>query len=303
MSCGWKGMFAALLLAIPADAPATDAQRSGQSFRDCPDCPEMVALPGGPFTMGDASPGADQDEQPVHEVTIARFAVGRTEVTHAQFAAFARETDYGVPGPCTTDVDRNGRWETAEGKNWTDTGFPVEDDFPVTCVNWLDAKNYAAWLSRKTGKHYRLLSEAEYEYALRGGTTTQFWWGDDVNEMCRYANGADASVMKLFANWRDGAPCDDGHPFLAPVASYRPNGFGLYDMAGNAWEWTADCYESGYLVQPRDGSAYDREQCRRATRGGSWGYGVHDLRSAQRNWKIWTYQRGADVGFRVARDL
>jgi formylglycine-generating enzyme required for sulfatase activity len=110
--------------------------------------------------------------------------------------------------------------------------------------------------------------------------------------------------MSLFPSWRGGAECDDGHDFLAPVASYAPNLFGLYDMAGNAWEWTADCFVSGYAVQPRDGSAYLADPCvTHTTRGGSWGYAYFDLRSSQRNSKIRPYLRGADVGFRVARDL
>ena len=110
--------------------------------------------------------------------------------------------------------------------------------------------------------------------------------------------------MSLFPNWRDGVACEDGHDFLAPVASFEPNGFGLYDMAGNAWEWTADCYVPGYAVQPRDGSAYVTDPCpRRSTRGGSLAYAHFDFRSTQRNSAILPYVRGGDVGFRVARDL
>jgi formylglycine-generating enzyme required for sulfatase activity len=252
--------------------------------------------------------GADSGspaEQPAHEVTVPRFAVARTEVTHAQDAAYAAETGHGASGPCLTDLDRDGRWSYEAGKDWTDPGFPTGDAYPVTCMNWGDAKAYADWLSAKTGKRYRLLSEAEYEYALRAGTTTEYWWGEDKDAMCRYANGPDTHVMSLFPSWHGGAACEDGHDFLAPVASYEPNGFGLYDMAGNAWEWTADCYVPGYAVQPRDGLAYDNGmQCGwRTTRGGSMGYAVYDFRSAQRNWRISPSTRGGDVGFRVARDL
>lgn len=299
----WRAPLLVVALVITGGA-ATKAGAAAKTFHDCRDCPEMVVVPGGTFTMGDASPSAPKDEQPAHEVMVRAFAVARTEVTHAQFAAFVAETGYEAPGPCTTDVDRDGRWESVADKNWKDPGFPTGDDYPVTCMSWWDAKAYADWLSKKTGKRYRLLSEAEYEYAQRGGTATEFWWGDDVEQMCGNANGADASVMKLFPRWRDGAACEDGHPFLAPVASYRPNPFGLYDMAGNAWEWTADCYAPDYSGHPTDGSPFDHESCfYRTTRGGSWGYGVHDLRSAQRNWVIRIWQRGADVGFRVARDL
>ena len=281
---------------------AADTSTAGRRFTDCEGCPEMVVVPGGTFRMG-AETG--QQESPVHEVTISRFAVARTEVTRAQYAVFADETGRGPLGPCFTDADRDGHWRYEADKSWADPGFPSGDSYPVTCVNWADAQDYADWLSRKTGMPYRLLSESEYEYAMRGGTTTEYWWGDDKDAMCRHANGPDAHVMSLFPNWRDGAACEDGHDFLAPVASYQPNGYGLYDMAGNVWEWTADCFVTGYLVQPRDGSAhYNGGQCVwRTTRGGSFSYAIYDFRSAARNWAIMPYMRGGDAGFRVARDL
>jgi formylglycine-generating enzyme required for sulfatase activity len=290
------------LVLLAGRTAAADTPTDGV-IGDCKGCPEMVVVPGGTFLMG-AGTGSE-DERPVHEVTVSSFAVARTEVTRAQYTVFVKETGRSAPGPCLTDLDRDGRWRMEADKDWTDPGFPSGDSYPVTCINWGDAKAYVDWLSAKTGKHYRLLSEAEYEYALRGGTNTEYWWGDDKDAMCRYANGPDAHVMSLFRDWTGGAACEDGNDFLAPVASYQPNGYGLYDMAGNAWEWTADCYVSGYLVQPRDGSAYDNgDQCgRRTTRGGSFGYAVYDFRSAQRNWKIAPYMRGGDVGFRVARDL
>jgi formylglycine-generating enzyme required for sulfatase activity len=283
-------------------AATAEAAAPGETFTDCAGCPEMIVLPGGTFTMGtDTGP---ENERPAHPVTIASFAVARTEVTRAQYKVFATETGRGAVGPCMTDSDHDGRYRIETDKNWTDPGFPSGDGFPVTCMNWSDARDYAAWLSAKTGKRYRLLSEAEYEYALRGGTTTDYWWGDDKDAMCRYANGPDAHVMSLFPNWHGGAACEDGHDFLAPVASFAANGFGLYDMAGNAWEWTADCYVPGYLVQPRDGSAYDNgpDCVKRTTRGGSLAYAITDFRSATRNSAILPYMHGGDVGFRVARE-
>ena len=286
-----------------ASAPAAADTDSESVFADCEGCPEMVVVPGGTFRMGtDIGP---ENERPAHEVTIPRFAVARTEVTRAQYAFFASETGRAPLGPCLTDSDRDGRYSFEADKSWADPGFPSGDSHPVTCINWADAKDYADWLARKTGQPYRLLSEAEYEYALRGGTHTEYWWGDDKDAMCRYANGPDAHVMRLFPTWRDGVACEDGHDFLAPVASFEPNAFGLYDMTGNAWEWTADCYVPGYAVQPRDGSAYvDAERCgRRTTRGGSMAYAIFDFRSAQRNSAIAPHVRGGDVGFRVARDL
>ena len=295
-------LFMGLLVAHGGPAPAQPAN-PGDIFSDCATCPEMVVVPGGTFRMG--SDTGPPSERPAHDVTLASFAVARTETTRAQYAVFVAETGRGAPGPCLTDLDRDGRWRWEAGKFYADPGFPSGDSYPVTCINFADAEDFAGWLSQKTGKPYRLLGEAEYEYALRGGTRTEYWWGDDKDAMCRYANGPDAHVMSLFPNWRDGAACEDGHDFLAPVASYASNAYGLYDMAGNAWEWTADCFVTGYVVQPRDGSPYDNgQQCGwRTTRGGSFGYAVYDFRSAQRNWKIAPYMRGGDVGFRVARDL
>ena len=292
-----------LFVGMVAGGGGAAAQAPGDVFQDCANCPEMVVVPGGTFRMGaDAGPPA---ERPAHDVTLASFAVARTEVTRAQYTAFVGETGRAATGPCMTDLNRDGRWQYEADKDWADPGFPSGDSYPATCLNWGDAKDFADWLSQKTGKAYRLLSEAEYEYALRGGTTSEYWWGEDKDAMCRYANGPDAHVMSLFPRWTGGAACEDGHDFLAPVASYQPNGFGLYDMAGNAWEWTADCFVTGYLVQPRDGSAHDNgQQCGwRTTRGGSFSYAVYDFRSAQRNWAIAPYMRGGDVGFRVARDL
>ena len=263
----------------------------------------MVSIAAGIFVMGDDN-SVRLDERPAHQVTVPAFAAGRTEVTRAQYAIFAKETGRGATGPCSTDPDRDGRWESVADASWVDHKFPTSDANPVSCINWSDAKAYTLWLTEKTGKRYRLLSEAEFEYVLRGNTKTQFWWGDDPDQMCQYANGHDQRTSKLVPSWTGGAACDDGHDVLAPVASYPPNAFGLYDLAGNAWEWTADCYVPSYQVQPRDGSAFGRDDCNWvSTRGGSWAKGMSDLRSAQRNWRIQAAQRGADVGFRVARDL
>ena len=299
-SKGWAWLLACGLF---SEAPAAAADTDSESvFTDCEGCPEMVVVAGGTFTMG--SDNGPPSERPAHEVTVPRFAVARTEVTRAQYARFASETGRSPVGPCLTDIDRDGRYALDYGKSWADPGFPSGDAYPVTCMNWGDARDYADWLVRKTGQPYRLLSEPEFEYALRAGTTTEYWWGDDKDAMCRYANGPDAHVMSLFPSWHDGVACEDGFDFVAPVASFEPNGFGLYDMAGNVWEWTADCFQPGYEVQPRDGSAYVAGPCQRhTTRGGSLAYAIFDFRSAQRNWAIVNDLRGADVGFRVARAL
>ena len=173
----------------------------------------------------------------------------------------------------------------------------------MTCVSWADAAAYADWLAATTGEPYRLVTEAEWEYAVRAGMSTEYPWGDNADGMCAYANGPDESAARAFPRWRAGAACDDGEVFAAPVGSYAPNGFGVQDLAGNVWEWTLDCY-APYERTPRDGSAYRAEPCaRRVLRGGSWVYGLQDLRSAQRNGLPRPEQRGGDIGFRVARRL
>ncbi len=295
----------AFIVVVVAAAPGgrTAAQTPGKEFRDCEQCPAMIALPGGAFKMGDDSEQARPDERPVHDVSVRAFAIGKTEVTRAEYAAFAKATARDAPGYCTTDADHDGRWENTATANWIEPGFPVTDAHPVTCVNWADATAYAAWLAATTGQPYRLVTEAEWEYAVRAGSTTQYGWGDDANAMCAHANGPDETARRQFPRWKVGAACDDGQLFAAPVASYAPNRFGVYGLAGNVWEWTQDCY-APYDRTPRDGSAYATDDCaRRALRGGSWVYGLQDLRSAQRNGLPRPEQRGGDIGFRVARTV
>jgi formylglycine-generating enzyme required for sulfatase activity len=299
-----------VLMALATACLATVTQaadfEAGATFRDCVDCPELVVIPAGRFRMGTDAPSAKPDARPAHEVTVSRFAIGRTEVTRAQYRLFASETGRGASGPCTSDPDLDGRWQDVPAANWEHSGFPSGEDHPVTCVTWADASAYADWLAAKTGEPYRLLSEAEWEYAARAGTTSEYPWGDAGDGMCAFANGPDDTVFAKFPGWSraKGAACDDGEVFTAVVASYKANGFGIYDMPGNVWEWTADCYEPDYTRQPRDGSAYTEGACtRRALRGGSWVYGIGDLTSAQRNGLPRPGQRGADIGFRVARGL
>ena len=282
--------------AAPPGAPSATPE-----FRDCPDCPAMVRVPAGTFRMGDDSAAAKADEKPAHSVTLPAFAVGKFEVTYGEFSAFVAATGYTPPTGCLTDRKGGQGWGFGADASWRDPGYPLTDRQPVVCIPWAAANAYALWLSRRTGKPYRLLSESEWEYAARAGTTTQYWWGDRADDLCAYANGGDLAMQKQFPSW-PAADCDDGQAFAAPVGSYRPNAFGLYDMAGNAWEWTQDCYAPSYDPQPRDGGAYTGGSCaHRVLRGGSWGWGVVDLRSAQRNGLLPPTIQGGDIGFRVAR--
>ena len=262
-------------VAICAGAPLGAAQEVGEVFQDCEECPRMVVVPGGRFIMG--SPGAEEgrfdDEGPRRVVLIESFAVGVYEVTFEEWDACA------WAGGCGGAIPEDEGW----GRG----------DSPVIHVNWEDAQGYVSWLSGATGQDYRLLSEAEWEYVARAGTQTTRYWGDSEAGQCRHANGDD-----------DDLPCSDGYDSTAPVGSFQPNGFGLYDVLGNVWEWTEDCWIEDYSDAPNDRSARQSEsdECSsRVIRGGSWGNSPRFLRSANRGLPL--HGRHNRIGFRVARSV
>ena len=232
---------------------------SGQSFKDCPTCPEMVVVPAGSFMMGspESEPGRGSDEGPQRRVTIAKpFAVGKFEVTFAEWDACVKA------GQCGDEGWGNGRR-------------------PAINMSWYDAKQYVAWLSKTTRESYRLLSEAEWEYAARAGTTTSYSWGDDF----------DASL----ANSNKGE--------TVAVGEYAANHFGLHDMHGNVWEWVEDCWNDDYRGATSDGTAQTSGECgRRVLRGGSWGDNPLNLRSAYR-YRLASDYRFLSLGIRVGRSL
>lgn len=277
---------------------------AGTVFRDCPTCPEMVVIPAGAFVMGSPKSEAysGDTERPTHPVTLGRpFALAKTEVTRGQFAAFARETVHPVGDTCK-GYDQKGEWVERTG-NWQNPGYSQDDSHPVVCVNWDDAQAYVKWLSRKTGKQYRLPSEAEWEFAARAGTTTPWYWGSNGERACDFANIADnaARSQMPFLSWAE--KCSDGHAHTAPVGQFRPNAFGLFDMAGNVWEWVEDCYTDGYGGAPSNGSAWVATQCQaRVLRGGSWSFNPEGARSAKRI-RSTPVERVGDIGFRPARML
>lgn len=244
-----------------------------QVFRDCTVCPEMVVVPGGSFMMG--SPATEEnargDERPQHRVRIgSSFAVGVHEVTFAEWDACA------LAGGCAD------HWPGDEG--WG------RGEHPVVNVSWEDAKAYVTWLLEQTGEQYRLLSEAEWEYVARAGTETAQYWAESESEECRYRNAAD-----------NDASCSDGYENTAPVGSFRVNSFGLYDVLGNVWEWTEDCWNENYSGAPTNGSPWELGDCsRRVRRGGSWVNRGSFIRSAFRVGDTPSV-RAAGLGFRVAR--
>ncbi len=280
-------------------APSRSVGGTGSVFRDCADCPEMVVIPAGSFRMGDLSGDGSDNEKPVHGVTISRsFAVGKFEVTKGEFARFVRATGHQTGGSCW--VYNGEKWEDKEGYGWRAAGFGQTDRDPVVCVNWDDAQSYIKWLSGKTGKGYRLLSESEWEYVARAGSNSKYPFGDRESDLCKHGNAADQSTDFSGRN----QSCSDGYgKQTSPVGSFRPNGFGVYDTVGNVWEWVGDCWNGSYEGAPSDGSMRTSGDCsRRVLRGGSWDDGPRFVRSALRG----RYQSGNRfiiLGFRLARTL
>jgi len=291
--------------AQPAVGIAPARPKAGDSFKDCDVCPEMVIVPPGSFEMGSPSYEADRadNEGPLQRVTIVRaFAIGKFELTKAEYAAFATTTGYRGGEACWTYED--GKGEIREGRSWRDASLRQTVRDPVVCVSPEDADVYLEWLSRKTGKSYRLASDAEWEYAARAGTLTARFWGDGVDDSCTYANTADLSGKKVFTTWDEkAAPCHDGFAYTSPAGTYQANAFGLHDTLGNVWEWTADCWNDSLAGAPTDGSAWRSGDCEKRTyRGGAAVSYPSSARSANRG-GLKLSHRAYDFGFRVARDL
>jgi len=297
-----------MLLALPAAALQPSRGDPGTVFRDCADCPEMVVVPAGRFLMG-VAPDEEVREaladafrhrsEPRHAVEVPRFAAGKFEITRGQYRAFVADTGHAGDG-CFVWTGAAVAEESKRG--WRDPGYAQDDRHPAACVSWEDASAYAAWLSRRTGKTYRLLTEAEWEYAARAGTATARFWGDNADLGCGHANGADlatATTVPGAGAWPV-ARCNDGHAFTAPTGRFRANAFGLHDLLGNVAEWTQDCWNANYHDAPTDGRAWPTGDCTlRAVRGGGWDEAPAGVRAAYRVGSpavIRVYNRG----FRVA---
>ncbi len=303
-------MRAALLcvvVALLALAGCTRAgPRAGTVFRDCPGCPDLRVIPPGRYRMGSAGGEEGRPEGPEREVRISSaFAAGVTEVTQEQFAAFVVATGREMPGGCQV-WDGSG-WVNPADADWTNPGYgrvPFAEE-PVTCVTWRDASDYAAWLAKLTGKPYRLLSEAEWEYVARAGTTGAFPWPDGAPAApCAAGNVYDASGVRASNFAWESFDCDDGFGQASPVGSFAANAFGLNDVLGNVWEWTADCYVAPYPPVPVDGSAVTvaADCSRRTVRGGSWITRPDRQRVSFRG-RDPEDARFSFFGIRVARDL
>ena len=296
-----NGIATVLCLLSLSALTSANAYQVGETFSDCATCPEMVVLPAGKFTMGspEGEKRRDDDEGPQRQVSISKpFVVGKYEITVAQYAEFVRETRHNA-GNCDVPI----------GKSWNDSSFDQTNNHPVVCVSWDDASTYVYGLSVKTGHEYRLLTEAEWEYAARAGTTTAYhFWNMLLGNQANY----------------------DNNEGTVAVGGFPANAFGLHDMHGNVWEWVEDCWHDDYIGAPTDGSAWlsgcrkgNEDDCKaysensdwfrqckewfvgkelRVLRGGSWYEEPEVLRSALRSSEVATFRDDVS-GFRVARTL
>ncbi len=252
-------------------------------MRDCIETPELVLLPGGNFRMGDSLGNGLAYERPAHPVRIAPFALGRHEVTFAQWQACVDA------GGCRSFVP------SAEVKG---------ADRPVVQVSWDEVQDYVAWLSARTRRSYRLPSEAEWEYAVRANKPDQFTWGNVGTEVCSNANAFDQSGHRAQPQWTWQEECEDGYATTAPVGSFPPNAWGFHDMLGNVWEWVQDCWHADYEGAPDSGSPWmEGGDCgKRVNRGGGWGNNPRALRVSSRDADP-RDARSTGLGFRVAFTL
>jgi len=279
---------------------------------------EMVRISKGSFKMGttaeDAKKLADffkikesvfAEELPRHDVTITRdFYLGKTHVTVGQFRRFVAASLYKTEaeeGEGAYGADEQGNWAMHKELNWKNPGFPQTDRHPVVCVSWNDAKKFLDWLQTEYGVAATFPTEAQFEYANRAGTRTRYFTGDDVESLEGYANIGDASLKRKNPKWKSlTAQFDDGCAFTSPVASYKPNPFGLYDMTGNAWNWCRDWYDAKFYLNSRENDPeQDSEQKYRILRGGSWRNDPRYCRAADRGWTGPGIRNGGS-GFRVS---
>lgn len=271
----WLAASAALAQTAQSAPPPAASMKPGTAFKDCDACPEMVVVPAGIYIMGLGA--KRRRDGPPHRVNIKRpFAIGRFEVTFREWFACLAEKG------CAHAPDDH-KWGQIKR--------------PVINVTWHQAQNYIKWLSRKTGQRYRMPSEAEWEYVHRAGTTTKYWWGDDVGT--KQANCRDCE-SRVCCTAKDHSCCSHG---TTPIGSFPPNAFGVYDTAGNVFEWTADCWNPDHKGAPKDAAARTTGDCNnRVIRGGSFYYFSKVAQAAYRA-KNPPGVKSYWLGFRVVREL
>jgi formylglycine-generating enzyme required for sulfatase activity len=283
----------------PQVATAPLAPSPGGVFRDCPTCPLMKVLPAGDFQQGSAPDSAGLAfEMPQHKVSIAyAFATGVYDVTVGEYSEFVAATGVGAHSCATYD----NAWRMNPSVTWKNAIESQTPSHPVSCVSWQDAKDYAAWLSHTTHQTYRLPSASEWEYAARAGSSAQVPWATPA-DACSYANVADQTAARHYPGWKV-VPCSDDFAQSAPVGSFKENAFGLYDMLGNVFQWTEDCWTDNYQGAPADGSAQAAGDCsQHELRGGSWFTQPDFVRTSYRN-RFDSGYRSTSVGLRLVREM
>ena len=311
-------------LAALTNININEATPEKSKFKDCSDsfCPEMTVIPSGGFLMGGNLQEQEQQnvpaqsrpyELPQHMVRIEKpFAMSTYETTIAEFQAFQKETGWQVQG-CRNWEARDGIFNMwyRDDLNPTNAGMNQTPQDPVVCVRREDGRAFAEWLSKKTGQTYRLPTEVEWEYAARAGTSTAFYWGDDLNrdQACRYANVLDpttVSALPQTSSWNL-FNCTDSYDYTSPVGKFIPNNFGLYDMTANAREWVDDCWHPNYenaSVANRIWGEENNGQCNfPVLRGGAWIYNTYNARTAYRNAYVTSQARSIMWGFRLVREI
>lgn len=263
----------------------------------------MIFIPPGTFTMG-SNDGTD-DEKPAHAVTLSQpFYAGKYELTVGQFKIFTKETSYKtraeVRGGGEVFISKN--WERKEDATWLKPYIKQDDSHPVVMVSYYDAEQFMDWLNGEHGRRFRLPTEAQWEYMARGKTTSKWYWGDNPDQITAFGNVGDRSAKIMF-NLTRTIEGDDGFAATSPVGRFKPNSFGLYDTAGNVWEWCDEWYDRKFYrsspkadpVSPRDP---DKQMNNRILRGGAWLNEPDTTRSSNRNWFRPGF-RNNSVGFRV----
>ncbi len=275
-----------------------------------PILPVTVTIPSGCFQMG--SPHFElhrNSNETRHRVCVKRFQMAVNEVTVAEFKAFVKATDYitdaeidfQAPGCWSFDKTAKSHWNWWSWANWqSPLNREVKDNEPVSCISFYDISQYIAWLNKTSGHEYRLPTEAEWEYAARSGSSSLYFWGNNPGLSCRYANTADLSTFSSLM-WQEKHQCHDDFFFVAPVKSFLPNKFGLYDMSGNVWEWTCSEYTREYNgEEQRCAEEAHDSPIFMVVRGGGWNAGPDRMRVAYRNWES-PWARLSTWGFRLVK--
>lgn len=286
--------------------------RNFEQFVDCDSCSEMISIPTGEYLMGAGEEdfnGYERykifalDEYPQRLIKIQKFAIAKYDVTRKDFGKFVAETSYETHKGCRRLI--KGEWKEDPVADWRSPGFEQTELDPVVCVTMLDAFKYIDWINTKQiGKLqiYRLPSEEEWEYAARAATTTRTYWGVKFTDQCKYENTRDVSAKNIQAQV-DYINCDDKYIYTAPVGSFLPNPWGLYDMLGNVLNWTSSCALSNRQIGRVNGDDYLLHHCPiRSLRGASWASIPAGVRAASRGGEKPDFAK-SDVGFRLARDL